>query len=265
MAKKRVTRKLTDHVRENIRSEYNKLRLSDYDGDALTYLKKVRGAAKARKAKAAKVAKVGELKIPVDSEIYRIVEKAAKMKKMTVKAFVKKHRASIEALMKDGDFVVQRETEYLISDIQHLPKGKKVLVNDGDGYHKTTRLKDIYDIQQFTQHVASYSNIFLLVYRVHYKLDGNLSHYLPPVDVYEAAEEEQEVIDLLDEYYPEITYLISQKKSDKDVQEEPKIIEPDAPERKKRKKKSVSKIKQAAAKGKSKGKSDNGRKRKAVR
>lgn len=265
MAKKRVTRKLTDRVKEKIKSDYNKLRLSDYDGDALVYLKRVRGAAKGRKAKASRVAKVDELRIPVDSEMYRIIEKAAKMKKMTVKAFVKKHRASIEALMKDGDFVVQRETEYLISDIEHLPKGKKVLVNDGNGYHKTAKLTDIYDIQQFTQHVASYSNIFLLVYRVHYKLDGDLSHYLPPEHIYEVAEEEQEVIDLLDEYYPEITYLISQKKSDKDAPEEPKIIEPDAPERKKRKKKAASKIRQSAAKSKGKGKSDNGRKRKTVR
>lgn len=260
MSKKRITRKLTDKVREKIKAEYKTLRLSDYDDDALAYLRRVRGAAKARKAKAAKVAKVDELKIPVDSEMYRIIEKAAKMKKMSVKSFVKKHRASIEALLKGGDFVVQRETEYLISDIQHLPKGKKVLVNDGDGYTARAKLTDIYDIQQFTQHVASYSNIFLLVYRVHYKLDGNLSHYLPPVDLYEAAEEEQEIIDLLDAYYPEITYLISQKRSDKDTPEEPKTIEPDAPERK-RKKKPVSKIRQAAKKAKSKSKPDHRRKR----
>jgi hypothetical protein len=259
---KRITRKLTDRVREKIRTEYRSLRLSDYDGDALTYLKRVRGAAKGRKAKSAKVAKVEALKIPVDSEIYRIIEKAAKMKKMSVKAFVKKHRSSIEALMKDGDFVVQRETEYLIDDIRRLPKGKKVLVNDGNGYATKGKLTDIFDIQQFTQHVASYSNIFLLVYRVHYKLDGNLSHYLPPVDVYEAAEEEQEVIDLLDEYYPEITYLISQKRTDKDAPEAPAIIEPNAPERKKRKaKKVVSKTKQGAKKTKGKGKPDNRRKR----
>lgn len=264
MAKKRITRKLTDKVREKIKSDYKTLRLSDYDGDALVYLRKVRGAAKGRKAKAAKVAKIEELSIPKDSEMYRIIEKAAKMKKMTVKAFVKKHRASIEALMKDGDFVVQRETEYLISDIEHLPKGKRVLVNDGDGYTSTSKLNDIYNIQQFTQHVAAYSNIFLLVYRVHYKLDGNLSHYLPPVDLYEATEEEQEVIDLLDEYYPEIAYLISQKRTEESAPEEPKIIEPDAPERK-RKKKTVSKIRQAASKGKNESKPDNGRKRKAVR
>jgi hypothetical protein len=236
-------KKLTAKLREQIKKDYRKLKKSDFDGDALAYLNRVRGAAKGRKAKKEKVAEFDGLKLPEDSEIYRIVAAGAKLKKQSVKKFVKENRKNLEALLKDGDFVQQRETEYLIRDIQALPKSKKVFVNDGNGYTSTPKLKDILAIQLFTQHVASYSNIFLLVYRVHYKLGGDLSHYLPSVEEYEPLEDEQEIIDLLDDYYPEITYLISRKRSETQTDTEPKIIEPDAPERKKGRKKKAGKSK----------------------
>lgn len=247
MAKKK---KLTDRLREKIKEEYGSLKLSDYQGEALAYLKQVKQLAKARKKKAKKkkdsTAKIEELEIPKDSQLYEIVSKGAKLKKMTVRQFVKKYRKELEGLMKDGDFVVQRETEYLIGDINHMKTGTSVFVNDGNGYTKIPKKRDIYDIQTFTQHIMSNSDIFLLVYRVHYKLNGDLSHYLPDPEEYEEAIEEEDIMSMLDGYYPEITYLKSGKK---DAPKTENVIEPDAKERKKKS---------------SKGKSDNGRKRKSI-
>lgn len=247
---KRKLKTLTDKLRLRIREEHASLKLSDFQGDALAYLKQVKQLSKARKKKAKKkkdsTARIEDLEIPKDSELYQIVSKGAKLKKMTVNQFVKKYRKELEALMKDGDFVVQRETEYLIGDIVHMKPGTSVFVNDGNGYRKTPKKKDIFEIQQFTQHIMTNSDIFLIVYRVHYKLSGDLSHYLPPHEEYEELEDERELMDLLDEFYPEITYLKSGKK---DAPKTETVIEPDAKERKKKSRK---------------GKPDDGRKRKGI-
>lgn len=247
---KRKLKTLTEKLRSRIREDHASLKISDFQGEALAYLRQVKQLAKARNKKAKKkadsTAKIEELEIPKDSELYQIVSKGAKLKGITVKQFVKKYRKEIEGLMKDGDFVVQRETEYLISDVAHMKSGTSVFVNDGNGYRKTPKKRDIFDIQTFTQHIMSNSDIFLLVYRVHYKLNGDLSHYLPDPEEYEDLFEEEELMSMLDEFYPYITYLKSGKKDAPKVET---VIEPDAKERKK--------------KG-GKGKSDNGSKRKGI-
>ena len=78
MSKKKPVKKLSNKVREEIKSNYSKLRLKDYEGEALAYLKQVRGAAKGRKARKDKVAKIDDLVIPRDSELYRLIERGAK-------------------------------------------------------------------------------------------------------------------------------------------------------------------------------------------
>lgn len=236
---KRKLRTLTEKLRTKIKEHHSKMKASDFDGDALAYFNLVKSAAKARKAKKGKVAKIRELDIPKDSEIYRIIEKGAKLKKMTVAQFVKKYRSEIEALMKDGDFIQTRETEYLIHDIAHMKPGKRVMVNDGDGYRIMPKKKDILNITLFTQHVMGNSDIFLIVYRVHFKLTGDLSHYLPATEEYEDLYEESDIMNLLDGYYPEITYLKSGKK---DAVEAKKEIEPNSKERKKKGSKGKSKL-----------------------
>jgi hypothetical protein len=245
MAKKRVTRKLSEKVKANIKANHSKLRKSDFADDALAYLNRVKGAAKGRKAKKQKIAKVDDLVIPKDSEIYRIVQKAAAYKKMSVAKYVKKFRAEIADLMDGGDFVFTRETEYLIEDIRHMKKGQSVFVNDGDGFTRTGAKTDIFNITTFTQHIFSNTEIFMIVYRVHRRLNGDLSHYLPSVNEYDELYESDDIESMLDGYYPEITYLKSAKRNERDVKQ--KIIAPHSRKRKK---------------AKSKGKSVNGGQRK---
>lgn len=243
---KRIIRTLTGRVKEKIKKEYRTLKKSDYGDDALTYLNRVKGAAKGRNKKKQTIAKVGELVIPKDSEMYRIIEKAAKINKMTVKQFIKKHRESISDLMQKGDVVIQRETEYLIKDLSKLPKGKKVFINDNNGYVKTPKLDAILQLQQFTQAIFGYTDIFIIVYRVHYKLIGDITFYLPPVREYDDLSEPEDFEALLDEYYPEITYIKSPKRNER------------------RKKETIKERGNNKGKKKSTDKPDNGRKRKVV-
>lgn len=209
MPRKRV--KLTDKLKAEIKQKYASLRLKDFDGDALIYLRQVKGAAKGRKAQDDKKAVVEDIKIPQNSELYRIIQRGAELKKMTVKQFIKKYKKEILLLAKEGDFIVQRETEYLITDIQRLQKGAQVFVNDGNGYQKTGRKSDILHIQQFTQHIVSNTDIFLITYRVHLKTTGDLTHYLPSLKEYEELDEQEDIEAMLDSFYPEITYLKSGK------------------------------------------------------
>lgn len=237
MASKRIYKKLTDAVKTKVKQGVFKK--SDLGGPALSYFNRVAGARKARKKKAEKIAKVDALVIPRDSEMYAIIEAAARIKKMTVRQFIKKHRQSIIDLMREGDFVLQRETEYLIEDVRAVKKGSKVFVNDGNGYRVFSKKNDILHIVQFTQHMMTNTDVFLIIYREHRKLNGDLSHYLPDPEEYESMEEQEELLDMLDGYYPNITYLISKKKDAK----RKKVIEPNAKERKQKKK--------AGSKGKS--------------
>lgn len=230
MPKQRTYKKLTEPLRQKIKE--GSIKKSQLAGEARTYANRVAGAKKARKIKKQKTAKVDALVIPRDSEMYKIIEAAAKYKKMTVAQFIKKHRDSIEALMRDGDFVLQRETEYLIDDVKAVKKGSKVFVNDGNGFRVFSKKNDILHIVQFTQHISTHTEIFLIIYRVHRKLNGDLSHYLPDPEEYVGLEEEEELMEMLDSFYPEITYLISKKKDAK----KKTVINPGAKERKEKKK-----------------------------
>ena len=245
MAKK-IQRKLTDKLKEKIKKHYADLKESDYGDDALRYLKQVKGGAKGRATQRAKVAKIDQLTIPKNSEIYKIIQRAAKIKGMTVAKFVKKYRSDIENLMQGGDIVNMRETNYLISDIKHMDKGTTVFVNDGNGLTRTPKKTDIMNISLFTAHVMQNSDIFMISYRVNYKLNGDLSHYLPSAEEYEELEDDETITEMLDSYYPNITYLKSRK-----------VIE-------KKKDKRIDKRggkRDTVRKGKTKKQSNNGRKR----
>lgn len=211
---KRIQKKLTDRLKEKIKNEYKSLRLSDFGGDALTYLKKVRGAAKGRKAKADSVADIDGLRIPKDSEAYRVIAAMAKAKGITVKQLIKKYRKEVSALLEEGGIVMQRESEYLISDIKKLPKDKRVYVNDGNGFVRKSRENAILDLQLLIMHCAALTNIFMLIYRVEYKLDGDVRFWCPEQEEYENLLTEEEITDMLDSYEPNIIYIISDRKSE---------------------------------------------------
>lgn len=165
-------KKLTASLKVKIKSEYSKLKESDFAGEALTYLRRVRGAAKSRKIKDETTLMIGKIKIPKDSELYSKIEGVAKMKGKTIKQFLqnKNNRKAVELLSKDGGITINRESEYLISDIRKLPKGRKVFWNE----EEVTRIYAISLIMEIQSASAQLSNIVMIRYRVRYDLFGNL-------------------------------------------------------------------------------------------
>lgn len=168
MAKK----KLTERLRAKIKADYSKLKESDFDGEALTYLRRVRGAAKSRKIKRDETLKIEGLKIPKNSELYQKIKGVASMKGQTVAKWIKnkKNKAAVLLLFKNGGITVDRESEYLIGDIRKMPKKAKVFWN-GEEVTKVYAISLIMEIQASS---AQFSNIVMIRYEVRWDLMGNL-------------------------------------------------------------------------------------------
>jgi hypothetical protein len=181
MAKRKLTPKLKEYLYVN----RNKVKLSDYAGDALAYLKRLRAASKAAKTRKQKVAQVGDTTIPQDSELYYIIESSAKAKKQSVATFIKKNKEAINELIKDGNIVLQRETSYAIKDIEKLPKRSKVYIN-GEVVSKGDA---IYALQSITSSAMQHTTVVVMNYEMTYDLKGNLHLTLPTEQEIENAEE----------------------------------------------------------------------------
>lgn len=206
-----IRRKLTAKLKEQIKADYRHLKLQDFDGDALTYLKKVRGAAKGRKAKRDAVAHVGETIIPKDSDLYSLIQTGAKHRKMSVKAFIKKYKDEIDALLKNGDFVLERESDKLIHDLASLKQPRKVYVNDFNGFVRTPSKEAILNIKLFVQYIMAHSDVFLVLFRTHFKLNGDVYFYLAPYEDIDGLSRAR-LIKLSESWLPWIKLMASAKK-----------------------------------------------------
>lgn len=174
-------KKLTDALRKKIKTSYFKLKESDFSGDALTYLRRVKGAAKSRKIKEETTLKIDGFKVPKNSQLYETIQGAAASNGQTIKQFmaVKKNRAAILLLAKDGGVTIDRESEYLMDDIRKLPKGRKVFWNN----EEVSRAYAISLIMEIQAVSAQVSNIVMIRYEVRYSLSGDLYiSYVPSHD-----------------------------------------------------------------------------------
>lgn len=210
---KRIYKSATENTRKKILS--GTVEKTQLKGAALAYYNRVQSAAKARAAKEEKIFKVGDAVVPRNSEIYRIVEAAATAKGVSVKKFTQENEKSIKRLLQEGDVVVNREADYAIRDIIHIGKGKSVYVNDLNGYVRKGRNATIFGIQELKQYAFSNTDIFLIFFLLRYKLNGDIYLFLPSAEDYEGLEDEDFEL-FLDDYYPDITYLKSAKKTAED-------------------------------------------------
>lgn len=180
-SRKRVQSKLTDKVKKQIKDKKGKVKQSEFSGEALTYLKKYRSLAKARKIKAESKLTIEGIEIPKNSDLYKTIEAAAALKKQSVAKFVKENKKAVEALIKNGKVFITRETDYVIKDIQGLPKTKEVFNFD----KPISRVDAIYALQQLLMASVSVSNIVLLMYETGYDLKGNMYLEIPAPNLYE--------------------------------------------------------------------------------
>lgn len=216
---KRKPSKLTDRVKKQVKKAKGKVRLGDYKGDALAYVKKYKSLAKARKAKKESKLTIQGIHIPKNSDLYKTIAESARIKGQSVARFIKENKKAIENLIKNGKVFITRETDYLIKDIQQLPKSRKIFNFD----KPISRLDAIYALQQLMMASVSVSNIVLLMYEVGYDLKGNMYLEIPTPGKYETLLEDLEEMgddpesdeekdrlwtENLDEY-PTITYIKS--------------------------------------------------------
>lgn len=176
-----MKRKLTPKLKQFLFQNRFKVKKSDYAGEALDYLNKLRAASKAAKKRKENTLILNGVKIPRNSELYSTIEAAAKIKKQSVSTFVKKNKKAIELLMEDGSVVISRETEYAIRDIQKLPKKTKIFI----GERNVSKEEAIFALQDIQSNSMRISNIVVINYELKYDLLGNLHLDIPLPEDYE--------------------------------------------------------------------------------
>lgn len=203
-----MKRKLTAKVAQFLYQNRWKVKKSDYAGEALQYLNRLRAASKGAKTRINNTLKVGATKIPRNSELYRIVKKSAELKGVTVKQFAKQNKSAIEQLAGKGTVHITREADYVILD---MAKAHGVYVNG----ELMPTVKAQYLLQQFKSTFVEQSNAYpILNIEHHYDLRNNLYIEFPMPDQYERFSEKMDGEELqehwrefIDKNYPLISYI----------------------------------------------------------
>lgn len=214
MAKKK---KLTARVRAAVKAAKGKVRLKDYTGEALKYVKQYKQLAKARKAKADSQFKVGKVTIDKNTELYKVVAEAAAAKGITVKHFVAAYFDEIELLLKNGNVPIVLESDRLIDYINDLPEGRKTFVA-GVRYNRATTA---FIVKQLKFSAVNYTDAFLVLIESYMTFEGDLHIDIPTPDKYERIlrsvddhdinerEGADEFYEFIDDNYPDVQLIRS--------------------------------------------------------
>ena len=176
-------RKLTEKVKAAIKASKGKVRLKDYTGEALTYLRKYRALSAARKIKKETTLKVDGLVIPKNSKFYDTVSKSAEALGISLLQLQKKFPDVIREFLKRGSYHADRETDYLLEDLEKLSKKVKITVGKKGIIPKE---KVIAQLKQLQTNTATYTDNFVLIFKTAYTLDGlNMKVDFPFTSEYE--------------------------------------------------------------------------------
>lgn len=224
-----IRRKLTSQLKAKIKADYRKLKQSDFDGDALRYLKQVRGAAKGRthkKAKARESAKkaiekvqgtakkigkevdliIGQHVIKPGTKAYEVIILSAKNKKQSVKKFIKENEKAIEQLLADYLLFFKSEIDTLVKVIRELPK--KAEIHVPVKRKKMSRPRAIFILHSIKKAMLELAPIYEAVFiEAAYDLYGNMHFNCPQPGEYKHIEDGDELLDFIDENYQNITYI----------------------------------------------------------
>lgn len=227
--------KLTDSLKKKIKEQYRSLHKSDFDGEALAYLNRVRGAAKGRsaqkkvrhekekKAKAkqkkkskGKTKKEKKFRLPKELRIcglvlkkddpgYIIIAGSARNKNQSVAKFVKDNESAICKMLSDYLVFEKKEIDYLRADIKSLPNNKKTFVPTKTFVKSHTRASFLLHMLKKTmiELAAIYPFVFI---EYAYDLEGNIHFNCPQPSEY-AEMDGEELLDFLDNDYPNITWI----------------------------------------------------------
>ncbi len=173
--KKRVVRKLTERVKQNIKDAKGRVPLKDYDGEAYTYLLRYRALAKARKVKKDTTLKIKQapeapgLTIKKNTKLYQRLAKVAELKGITVKQLYEQFPEEINRYMRSGSFHEDRETDYLLDDLDKLSEKVQITVGRHGVQNKGVVM---FNLKQLQMNTANYTEIYFLIFKCAYSLDG---------------------------------------------------------------------------------------------
>lgn len=198
-------KKLNAKVRKNIKENYRKLKKKDFSGEALVYLNRVRGAAKARaikKKNAPVVLKIDGETVEPGSALYRLILEGAKQKGQTPAKFIKENKATLKKVFEKGKTTLKKEANYIARDIRK--KGTKSVTVKGK---KIGKVKAGFLLQEFRNTFVADGDIYpvvILEYEVDFK--GNMFIDFPFPDEYQNLDESNWQY-FIDKNYPKIDYI----------------------------------------------------------
>lgn len=202
-------RKLTNKLKEQIKSKPYSLKKSDLAGEALTYLNRVRGAKKAAKTKAQKKtyrsSKKKQEQAP--AQLDDLIEAAARSKGMSLKQFKKKFPKEVKAFENSGTLFYIREVDNLKLDIKFMERGRLVF-NVGKKVDRTTA---IYYLTRLKNKVIETGITYDRVAVEHF-YDGKKNLHLEiPIPSEYVHMHGMKFLDWLKEFYPTITFYLRSK------------------------------------------------------
>lgn len=226
-----IRRKLTPSLKKKIKNDFKNLRLRDFDGEALAYLRKVKSASnaktgtkpaakkktqkkKASKEKTPKKKKVQKSEEPIKiagkiikpgSEAYELIQTGAKAKNQTVKKFVRENEEAISRMLENYLIFFKKEIDDLIKFIRELPDGSKIF--SPIKHKKISRSYVIYLLHAIKKAMLETSLIYEVVF-IEYALDlyGNLHVNVPRPGEY-AELGGDDLLEFIDDRYANITYI----------------------------------------------------------
>jgi hypothetical protein len=199
-------RKLTDKLKQRIKDNPYKFKKSEYSGEALAYINRIRGARKASKTKAEKKKyKAPRRKseaAPFTSK--SLIALAAKAKGMTEKQYRKKYAAEVEEFEEKNKLFFNRDIELLKRDAKFLERGNSVYING----KKVRRDYAKYLLVRLQNKMQGTGLIYDKIPIEHYTDGkGNLHIELPHPDEYSNADGKR-LLEFISNTYPNITYYL---------------------------------------------------------
>lgn len=202
-----IRKKLTASLREKIKNNPRGFKKKDLSGEALTYLNRVRGAAKARKIKKDTTVKINKRKLDKKSDAYRIIAAAAKNVGLTPAEFIKRNPKSIDAFLDNSKFYVNEEMDIVKKNIDAMTgdvhqKNKKTTKSRAKYYITRIRNKLIND-------APVYDKILLEYYM---SASGDAFIDVPFPNEYSSIHFWEDLLFFIDSNYPQISYYVDPKR-----------------------------------------------------
>lgn len=221
-------RKLTPSLREKIKKDYSRLRQADYDGEALAYLRQVRGAhkghraqKKAREEKAEKLLgklqpeavitkgkaiKLGGKTYKPGDRVYDLIVLSARNKGQTLSKFIKEHGKDLEKLISNYLVFARIEVDNLRQLITQLPDDAKIFSPvKTKTISKRTASFNLHMVKKTLMEMCAIYPVVFIEYAI--DLDSNLHFNCPRPGEYKDFEDCSELKEYLDDRYPNITYI----------------------------------------------------------